>query len=40
MHMYGIQKDGTDEDICREATETDIENRLVDTVGEGESGMN
>ena len=30
-HIYGIDKDGTDEPIYRAA----IENRLVDTVGEG-----
>ena len=37
MHIYGIQKDGTDEAICRAANgDADIENRLVDT---GQGGM-
>ena len=42
MHIYalGLQKDGTDEIICRAARERDIENRLIDTEqgqeGEGE----
>ena len=35
MHIYGIYKDGTDKPMCR----ADIENRLVDTVREGERGM-
>ena len=38
MHLYGIQKDGTDEPICRAAEDADLENTLVDTVGEGEGG--
>ena len=29
-HIYGIQKNGTDEHICRAAMETDIENKLMD----------
>ena len=32
MHVYGIQKDGTDERIFRAASEMQKENRLVDTV--------
>ena len=32
MHICGIQKDGTDETMCRAATETDTENRLTDSV--------
>ena len=41
MHVYGNQKDGTDEPICRAANgDADIENRLVDIVGEGKGGMN
>ena len=40
MHVYGIQKNGTDELMCRAGIETDIENGLVDTGGEGEGGMN
>ena len=35
-HIYGIEKDGTDEPICRAAVDEDIENRLMDTVGGGE----
>ena len=37
-HIPGIYKDSTAEPICRAALETDIENRLVDTVGEGAGG--
>ena len=33
IHLYGIQKDGTDEIVCSNG-ETDIENRLMD-LGEG-----
>ena len=40
MHIYGIQKNGIIESICRAARDPDIENRFVDTVGEGESGRN
>ena len=40
MHIYEIQVDGTDEPICREAVETDTENRLADPVREGEGGAN
>ena len=36
MHIYGIQKDGSDEPIYRAA----IENRFVDTVGERKGRMN
>ena len=39
-HIYGIQKDGTDEPICRAAVEMQTEKRLVDTVGDVESGTN
>ena len=39
MHIYGIQKNGTDEPICR-AGIRDVENRLGDTSGKGEGGMN
>ena len=38
MHIYGIQKNGIDEPFCREGMK--MEDGLVDTVGEGESGMN
>ena len=37
MHIYGIQKNGNDEPICREGMEMKmLENGHVDTVGEGE----
>ena len=40
MHVYGVQKYGTDEPICRTANgDADIE-QTVDTVGEGAGGMN
>ena len=38
-YMYGIQKDGTDDPTFRAAEETDIKNRLLDSVGEGEGGV-
>ena len=38
MHVYGIQKDGNDDPICETAKDTDIKNRLLDSVGEGEGG--
>ena len=31
-----MSKNGTNESICRAGIETDVENRLVDTVEEGE----
>ena len=37
---YRIQKNGTDEPICRAGIETDIENGHVDTEGEEEGGTN
>ena len=39
MHIYGIQKDGNDDPICKTARDTDIKNRLQDSMGEGEGGM-
>ena len=39
MHMYGIQKDGNDDLICKSAKDTDIKNRLLGSVGEDEGGM-
>ena len=36
MHIYGIQKNGADEPICKAAMEMQTENRLMDTAGEGE----
>ena len=39
-HIYGIQKDGNDDTICETAKrDTDIKNRLLDSVGEGKGGM-
>ena len=38
-HIYGIQKDGNDDPICETAKETQIKNRLLDSVGEGKGGM-
>ena len=40
MHIYGILKDGNDNPIRRtEKRDTDVHNRLLDSVGEGEGGM-
>ena len=39
MHIYGIQKDGNDDPIWETTKETDIKNRLLDSVREGEGGM-
>ena len=39
-HIYGIQKEGNDNPICKtEKRDTDAQNRLLDFVGEGEGGM-
>ena len=39
-HIYGIQKDGNDDPICKTAKKkTDIKNRLLDSVGEGKGGI-
>ena len=35
MHIYGIQKDP----MCKTAKDTDVKNRLLDSVGEAEGGM-
>ena len=35
-HIFGIQKDGNGDPICETAKETDVKNRLLDSVGEGE----
>ena len=35
MHIYGIQKDGNNNPVC----DTDVQNSLLDSVGEGEGGM-
>ena len=39
MHIYGIQKGGNDDPICKTARDTDVKNRLLKFVGEGEGGM-
>ena len=39
MHIYGIQKDGNDDPICQTAKETNVKNRLLNSVGEGEGAM-
>ena len=39
MHIYGIQKDGNDNPVCETARDTDVQNNLLDSVGEGEGGM-
>ena len=39
MHIYGIQKDGTDDPIFSNG-DADTQNRLVDIVGKGEGGTN
>ena len=38
-HIYGILKDGYYNHICKTEKETDVQNRLLDSVGEGEGGM-
>ena len=38
-HIYGIQKGGSDDPICKTARDTDVKNRLLDSVGEGKDGM-
>ena len=38
-HIYGIQKDGNDNPVCETEKETDVQNSLVDSVGEGKGGM-
>ena len=38
-HIYGIQKDVNDNPICKSERDTDVQNRLLDSVGEGEGGM-
>ena len=39
-HIYGIQKDGNDDPVCKTAKkDTDVYSRLLDSEGEGEGGM-
>ena len=37
-HIYGMQKDGNDDPIWKTARDTDVKNRLLESVGEGKSG--
>ena len=39
MHIYGIQKDGNDDPVCKTEKDTDVLNSLLDSVGEDEGGM-
>ena len=39
MHIYGIQKDGNDNPTCKTEKKTDVQNRLLDSMGEGKGGM-
>ena len=40
IHIYGIQKDGNDDPLMQDSKrDTDVKNRLLDSVGEGEGGM-
>ena len=38
-HIYGTQKDGNDDSICKAARDADVKNGLLDSVGEGKGGM-
>ena len=38
-HIYGIYKDDNDDPICEPARDTDVKNRLLGLVGEGEGGV-
>ena len=38
-HMYGIQKDGNDDPIHKSKRDTDVKDKLLDSVGEGKGGM-
>ena len=41
MHICGIQKNGTDEPVCKAEIDTDVENKRMDTKGGSEvGGMN
>ena len=37
-HICGIQKNGTEEPICKAEIETEVENKRMDTKGWGEKG--
>ena len=38
MHIYGIQKDDNNDPVCKAARDTNVKNRLLNYVGEGEVG--
>ena len=38
-HICEIQKDGNDNPVCERARDTDVQNSLLDSVGEGKGGM-
>ena len=38
-HIYGLLKDGNSSPKCKTEKDTDMQNRLLDPVGEGEGGM-
>ena len=38
-HIYGIQKDGNDDPVCKTGKKTAVYNGLLDSEGEGEGGM-
>ena len=38
-HIYGIQKDGNDDPVCKIAKETQMYRTVFWTLGEGEGGM-
>ena len=40
MHICGIQKNGTNEPICKAEIEIQIGNKCIDTKGEREGGGN
>ena len=40
MHICGIQKNGSDELLCKVEIETDVESKCMETKGERGSGMN
>ena len=38
-HIYGIQKDGNDNPVCKTARDTDVQNGVLHSEGEGKGGM-
>ena len=39
MYIYRIQKDDNNDSICEIAEETDVRNRFLNFVGDGEGGI-